>query len=100
MFPDLNEPNQSVPYEVRDIQSRIKGLEDKTSDVAVSLAKVATAMEAMQDHEHRIRELELNSKNNAIVINAVKWITVTVIGSAITITVITLFEFVFQLKGG
>ena len=86
--------DRETNFEIIDISHRLRGLEDKTSDVAVSLARIASAMESMQDHEKRIRELEINSKNNATVINAVKWITVSIVGSAITVTIVTLADWI------
>ena len=92
-MPPLNN-DRETDVEIKDLYHRLRGLEDKTTDVAVSLARIASAMEAMQDHEKRIRELEINSKNNATVINAVKWITVSIVGSAITVTIVTLADWI------
>jgi hypothetical protein len=81
----------------KNISDRLQKLEERTSDIAVSMASIATTLETMNSHEARIREIEINSKNNAIIINAIKWITISIIGSAITVTIVSLADY---LKGG
>lgn len=78
----------------KNIIDRLQKLEERTSDIAANVASIAAIIKTMNSHEERIREIELNNKNNAIVINAVKWVTISIVGSAITVIIVSIADYI------
>jgi Tfp pilus assembly protein PilO len=76
----------------RDVLRRLEKLENSDErmnqslqQLVISTTKLNEAVQQLAKIEPAVRELERKQINNTMVVNAVKWATVTFIGSALSV---------------
>lgn len=79
-----------------ELYRRIEKLEKSDSDtnktltqLVISTNRIADSVEKLNDLEPRVRKLEVETSTNRIVVNAVKWLAITVSSSAIGVVIIS-----------
>jgi len=82
-----------------ELYRRIERLEKQEEDVnrtltqlVISTNRIADSVEKLNDLEPRVRHLEVEASNNKVVVNAVRWLALTVASSAIGVIVFSILN--------
>lgn len=62
-------------------------MKDALQQLIVSSARLNDSVEQLTHLGPTVKRLEIQSMNNSLVVGAVKWATITVLGSVITISI-------------
>lgn len=83
-----------------DILRKIIELEGRTASIAQATRNIADKIGKIEkDYETRLRTLETTTQSNTIVISAVKWVTLSVLGTGLTVIALTILDKIGQTLG-
>lgn len=68
-----------------DDDERIRELEKLLAELTTQVKLLSQTVSNMSDYETRIRSLEMDTANNRMVVAGVKWLAVSICGSALTV---------------
>lgn len=80
--------------------SRLEDSDDKMKDalnqLIISSTKTNQLVEQLGRLEPTIRELEIKANNNGLILNAIKWLVLAFMGSAVTVLTTMYVKGLFQ----